>query len=474
MNQSVKFCELSATIERDWGTSLTANAQSAITSIDRINRLPASKYFTRLVARVSTGGFFEFYELFLAGAVGAALVEAKFLPLTGLAYFVGAGFLGMFFGTSIFGRVSDRIGRRKGYVYSLLIYSTFTLLMAVSPSALWLDVFRMCAGFGVGAQLVIIDTYVSEMTPASRRGHYIAFSQFITYWAVPVVALLAYTLVPTHFLWAGWRWVVLFGALGSVLVWWIRQGLPESPRWYEEHEQHDKANAILDQIERQVERETGPLPPATPSLAPKEEAGQFREIWIPPYRKRTIMLIIFNVFQTVGFYGFAAWVPTLLVSEGVTLLHSLFYTFLIAIFNPLGPVIGMYMSDRWERKWQIVLVSLGIAASGVIFSFMRIPLWIVVVGVVITLLNNWFSTLFHSYQAELYPTRIRATGVGFTYSWSRLSSAFTGFAIVALLKAFGVGGVFAFISIAMVIVATVIGTMGPATNRRNLEEISAV
>ena len=447
---------------------------SGITAIDRINRLPASRYFTRLVARVSTGGFFEFYELFLAGAVGAALVAAKFLPLSGLAYFVGAGFLGMFFGTSIFGRVSDRIGRRKGYVYSLLIYSTFTLLMAAAPSALWLDIFRMCAGFGVGAQLVIIDTYVSEMTPANQRGHYIAFSQFITYWAVPIVALLAYTLVPTHFLWAGWRWVVLFGALGSVLVWWIRKGLPESPRWYEEHDEHEKANAILNQIESQVERETGPLPPATAGLAHKEEAGRFGEIWVPPYRKRTIMLIIFNIFQTVGFYGFAAWVPTLLVSEGVTLLHSLLYTFLIAIFNPLGPVIGMYLSDRWERKWQIVFVSLGIAASGLIFSFMRIPIWIIVVGVVITLLNNWFSTLFHSYQAELYPTRIRATGVGFTYSWSRLSSAFTGFAIVALLKAFGVGGVFAFISIAMVIVASVIGIMGPATNRRNLEEISAV
>ncbi len=453
---------------------MTVNTQPGVTSIDRINRLPASNYFTRLVARVSTGGFFEFYELFLAGAVGAALVKAKFLPLAGLAYFVGAGFLGMFFGTSIFGHVSDRIGRRKGYVYSLLIYSTFTLLMALSPSALWLDIFRMCAGFGIGAQLVIIDTYVSEMTPATQRGHYIAFSQFITYWAVPTVALLAYALVPTHFLWAGWRWVVLFGALGSVLVWWIRQGLPESPRWYEEHGQHDKAKAILDQIETQVERETGPLPPITPSLAHKEEPGNFREIWVPPYRKRTIMLVVFNIFQTVGFYGFAAWVPTLLVSEGITLLHSLLYTFLIAIFNPLGPVIGMYMSDRWERKWQIVLVSLGIAASGVLFSFMRIPVWIIVVGVVITLLNNWFSTLFHSYQAELYPTRIRATGVGFTYSWSRLSSAFTGFAIVALLKAFGVGGVFAFISIAMVIVASVIGVMGPATNRRNLEEISAV
>lgn len=452
---------------------MAAQIRPDVSIAERMDRLPPSKYFTRLVARVSTGGLFEFYELFMAGSVGAALVAAKFVSTSGLAYFVGSGFLGMFFGTQIFGRVSDRVGRRKGYVYSMLIYSFFTILMAISPSIAWVDIFRLCAGFGVGAQLVIIDAYVSEMTPASRRGHYVAFSQFITFWAVPVVALLAYLLVPTHFLWAGWRWVVLIAALGSVVVWWVRMGLPETPRWYENNGRHQDANAVMEKIEQQVEQETGPLPEVVHH--PREEAvkGTFAEIWIPPYRRRTIMLIVFNLFQTIGFYGFASWVPTLLISEGVTLLHSLLYTFVIAIFNPLGPVLGMWLSDKWQRKWQIVTVSLAIGAAGLIFSFMRIPIWIIVMGVVITLLNNWFSTLFHSYQAELYPTRLRTTGVGFTYSWSRLSSAFTGFIIVALLHAFGTVGVFSFISFAMIVVAVTIGGFGPMTNRRSLEEINA-
>ena len=279
-------------------------ANTRITIADRMNRLPPAPYFQRLVARVSTGGLFEFYELFMAGAVGAALVHAKVMPVSGLAYFVGAGFLGMFFGTSIFGNISDKIGRRNGYVYSLLIYSFFTILMAFSPNAAWIDVFRLLAGFGVGAQLVVIDTYVSEMTPASRRGYYIAFSQFITYWAVPVVAFLAYTLVPTHVLMAGWRWVVLIGALGSVAVWWIRQGLPESPRWYENRGDITQANAVMQQIETTVAKEVGSLPPVHPGAEEHESRGHFREIWVPPYRSRTIMLLIFNLFQTSGFYGF--------------------------------------------------------------------------------------------------------------------------------------------------------------------------
>jgi len=451
---------------------MSAPLQTA-TIADRMNRLPSSSYFTKLVARISTGGFFEFYELFLAGSIGAALVNQKVITIGGLAYFIGAAFIGMFFGTMILGKASDVVGRKNGYVYSLLTYSFFTICMAFAPNAVWIDIFRMLAGVGVGAQLVIIDTYISEMTPASKRGYYIAFSQFITYWAVPVVAFLAYLLVPTHFLMAGWRWVVLIGALGSIVVWWIRWGLPESPRWYENSGQHDKADELMTRMEQTIERESGPLPAVKPGVIAVERKGKFAEIWAPPYRSRTIMLLIFNLFQTVGFYGFAAWVPTLLVSEGVTLLHSLLYTFIMALANPLGPIIGMLTSDRYQRKHLIAIVAIAIAASGTIFSFMRIPFFIILLGIIITLLNNWFSTLFHSYQAELYPTRIRATGVGFTYSWSRLSSAFTGFLIVWLLKSFGVVGVFAFIAFAMLVVAVVIGGFGPRTSLLSLEEISS-
>ncbi|MHB1628918.1 MAG: MFS transporter [Bacilli bacterium] len=279
--------------------------------------------------------------------------------------------------------------------------------------------------------------------------------------------------MPTHFLMAGWGWVVLIGALGSIVVWWIRWGLPESPRWYENAGQHDKADELMTRMEQTIERRTGTLPPVQHGKNGVERKGKFAEIWASPYRSRTVMLLIFNLFQTVGFYGFAAWVPTLLVSEGVTLLHSLLYTFIMALANPLGPIIGMFTSDRFQRKHLIAIVAIAIAASGTIFSFMRIPFFIILFGIIITLLNNWFSTLFHSYQAELYPTRIRATGVGFTYSWSRLSSAFTGFLIVWLLKSFGVVGVFSFIAFAMVVVAVVIGGFGPRTSLLSLEEISS-
>jgi len=438
---------------------------------ERINRLPASNYFLRLVARICTGGLFEFYELFMVGSVGAAMVSAKIFTTQSLAYFVGAGFLGMFVGTTLFGKISDKVGRRDAYVYSLLIYSLFTILMAFSSSASIIIVFRLLAGVGVGAQLVIIDTYITELTPSKHRGFYLAFSQFLMYLAVPIVSFLSYLLVPTHFMMAGWRWVVLIGGLGSIVVWWVRQGIPESPRWQEYVGRTKQADETMSKLEDIIEKEKGSLPEPQETEVSKTDRARFLEILRPPYRGRTVMLSVFNLFQSVGFYGFASWVPSLLVSEGVTLVDSLLYTFIIALVNPVGPIVGMFTSDKLQRKTQIVIVAIVMAIVGTIFSFMRLPFFIILFGIIITLLNSWFSSLFHLYQAEVFPTRIRATGVGFTYGWSRLSAAFSGIVIAHLLIAFGVIGVFVFISISMLICAVTIGAFGPRTNKKNLEEV---
>ena len=134
----------------------------------------------------------------------------------------------------------------------------------------------------------------------------------------------------------------------------------------------------------------------------------------------------------------------------------------------------MRVADRWQRKWQIVCLALIIAGAGLVFSQARSPFALVAAGIVVTLANAWFSSAFHAYQAELYPTRIRAQAVGFVYSWSRFSSIFVGFLIAAVLSAYGTLGVFSVIALAMVIVAGTIGGFGPDTNNRELEELSPV
>jgi MFS transporter, putative metabolite:H+ symporter len=462
----------------------TSNATIA----ERIERLPLGGFHRRFIALVSLGNFFDLYDIFIVAYIGAALQQSGFLSLRQFTFFVAAGFLGMFVGTVVFGMGSDRMGRRSAFILLLLIYSVFTFADAFAPSASWLIALRFFAGVGIGAEIVVIDTYVTEVVPSYARGRYVAITQVAGFCAVPVAAVLSRLLVPTHFLMSGWRWVMVIGALGALLTWWFRRRLPESPRWLESQGRLAEADAIMAGLERESFSKEGKriYTEETESTEKEEksrfsaqkmrdevrgERGSFGELWRRPYLSRTVMLMIFQALQTIGFYGFANWAPTFLLKRGVSLLHSLEYTLLIALVSPLGPLLAAFTSDRFERKWTIVVLALLVAVLGIGFGNSIAPAAVVGFGALLTLANYWFSAAFHAYQAELFPTRLRATGVGFTYSWSRLSAAFTSLLIGAVL-AHGVPAVFAVLAVAMILVATVVAIMGPRTNGLVLEEIS--
>ncbi len=398
------------------------------------------------MALISLGGFFEFYDIFFTGYIAPGLVRSGILTpttpglfgSTGIAGFVAAMFSGLFVGTALVSFAADRFGRRTIFTYSLLWYTAASVVMAFQHDVFGLNLWRFISGIGVGVELVTIDTYLSELVPANLRGRAFAINQAIQFCAVPVVALFAWILVPRAPLGLdGWRWVVLLGAGGAAVVWWIRRRVPESPRW----------------------------------LAPRAR-GSFREMWVPPYRIRSIMLIVFHLFQTVGFYGFSNWVPTLLIARGIAITSSLRYTFIIAIAAPFGPLLAAGIADRLERKWQIVWSAFAIAVAGILFGRMSAAALLIFFGVLLTLANNILSFSSHAYQAELYPTRIRARAVGFVYSWSRISVVFSSFVIGFALDRFGVPGVFTLIAGSMLMVMLVIGMLGPRTNNLALEAIS--
>jgi MFS transporter, putative metabolite:H+ symporter len=440
----------------------------------RIERLPLGSFHRRFIALVSLGGWFDFYDIYMMAYIGATLQDSGFLTLQQFSTVIAAGFLGMFTGTIIFGMGSDRMGRRSAFVAMLLIYSAFTLAGAFAPSAGWLIALRFFAGIGIGAELVVIDTYVSEMVPSGARGRYVAISQMTGFTAVPIVAILVRVLAPTHFLIDGWRWVMVIGSMGAALAWYFRRRLPESPRWLESRGRHAEAERIVAALEAESlsgdSRDTTKSPISADGAV--QERSSFAELWRPPYRRRTIMLVVFHALQTIGYYGFANWAPTFLLRRGVSLVHSLEYTMLIALVSPLGPALAVLTSDRIERKWAIVTMALLIAALGLGFAFWSAPVLIVASGALVTLCSNWFSALLHAYQSELFPTRLRATGVGFTYSWSRLSAVFSSLLIGTVLGRGGVGAVFTLLAAAMCGVALVIGVFGPRTNRIALEQLA--
>src|SRR5580698_5639791 len=447
----------------------------------RLDRLPATRTMWKLVVLLSLGFFFELYDLLYSGYVAPGLVKSgiltttttSFFGLNGVAAFIASLFSGLFIGTICCGFLADRFGRRAIFTYSLLFYTAANLVMAFQVSAAGLNFWRFMAGIGIGVELVTIGTYISELVPKHIRGRSFACEQAVGFMAVPVVAFLSYLLVPNKpFGFDGWRWVVLIGAHGALFVWFIRRALPESPRWLAQKGRLEEADRVMSTLEAIAEKESGQPLPAPAAPEPVSARGAFRDMWAAPYGKRATMMIIFNIFQTVGFYGFANWVPTLLIKQGITVTTSLQYSSIIAIAAPIGPLIGLLIADKFERRTVIVAAAAAILVCGLIFSQVSGALLLVSMGVCLTLAGNIISYSFHAYQTELFPTSIRARAVGFVYSWSRFSAIFTAFLIAAVLKHFGTTGVFVFIAGAMLIVMLAIGLMGPRTKGLELEKIS--
>ena len=480
-------------IARIRGTLMTpagqtgTHGQTALTKFisARLDRLPTTRYIWKLLLLLSLGGCFEFYDLFLMTYIGPGLIRSglfdsassSFFSPRGLASFVSATFAGFFIGTIAFGFTADKFGRRAIFTYSLLWYTAGSIVMAFQTSTLGILLWRFITGIGMGIELVTIDTYIAELMPKDVRGRAFALNQVVQFTAIPLVALISWLLVPhSPFGLDGWRWVVLIGSAGAIFVWFIRRRIPESPRWLIARGRISEAERAVTNMEERVKAELGTdLPPVVVEASAEESPGAavtFVQIFRPPYLRRTLMLMVFHLAQTVGYYGFASWVPTLLIAAGVRTTASLQYSFIIAISAPIGPLLVQGIADKLERKWQIVWSAICIGGFGLLFARQREPGWLIVLGVMLTCSNNWLSVAFHAYQAELFPTSVRAQAVGFVYSWSRFSAIFTSLMIGFFLGRFGVGGVFAFIAASMLTIVLAIGIFGPRTRGLALESIN--
>jgi len=448
----------------------------------RLDRLPFTRSLWHLVALVALGGAFDVYDIFLSTYIAPGLVASglfrnttsRFVEIDAFGFFIFCTFAGMFIGSMGFGFIADRVGRRAILVSSLVLYSAAAAIMACQSTAAGVDIWRFLASIGVGVQLVAIDTFLPELVPPKQRGRAFAFSQVIWFSVIPMVALLGWLLVPrAPFGIAGWRWVTLAGSAGALLAWWFRRSLPESPRWLALRGRTAEAEHAMREIEARAERDLGaPLPPPGPPREAITGQSSFREILQPPYRRRTLVMSIFNLMQTIAFYGFGSWVPTLLIAKGIVITTSLEYAFIIAVANPIGPLAAMWIADRMERKWQLVWAGAAIGVCMLLFAHQTHPAAVILFGALVTLANTWMSSALHNYQGELFPTRVRARAVGFVYAWSRLSAAFAGLLIGFFLRAGGAAGVALFIGGAMVVMMVTIGGFGPRTRHMALEEIA--
>ncbi|MDI9223942.1 MFS transporter [Pantoea sp. EA-12] len=463
-------------------TGMTNNniAADRRTLAGRIDALPSSAGLWRFITLLALGGFFELYDLFETGYISSGLLAAGVFHtgsegvfgFADQAAFASATFLGLFVGASLLAPYADRFGRRLTFMCALAWYGVFSLLMAFQQSAEMIILFRFLVGIGLGVELVTIDTYLSEWVPAHLRSRAFAFSFFIQFLSVPAVALMSWWLVPQTILsLEGWRWVVIAGAVCSLVIWLIRKNLPESARWLAQQGRHQEAHKVLSEMETRCGIAPGEDFSNSDAAAQLPKKGRFSEIWAPAYRKRTLMLVVMNFFQAIGFFGFGNWLPALLSGKGATVTHSLLYAFFITLAYPLGSLICSRYADKIENKWQIVFSSLMTVVFGTLFALVTNPVLMIICGFLITYSNAWLTFSYHAYQTEIFPTHIRARAVGFCYSFSRLSTVFSSILIGIILQYAGSQGVIAFIVLSMLMVMLSVGIYGPKTRGLDLENI---
>jgi MFS transporter, putative metabolite:H+ symporter len=267
----------------------------------------------------------------------------------------------------------------------------------------------------------------------------------------------------------GWRWVVLIGAAASMIIWVLRLYVPESPLWLARHGRAEAAVKILQTLETRTGAAAArPEKQDAPPARAVTKVG-YADLFRPPYLSLVVLFMVFNFCQAFGFYGFANWVPTLLVEKGITVTKSLQYSFIVAFAYPIAPLLAASFADRFERKWIICGACIAIIVFGLLFSQLTLPALLILCGVLLTAANMTMSYAYHAYQTEVFPTSVRARASGLVYSMSRVSAMFSGFIVAYMLREGGISGVFGLITTAMVVVIVAIATFGPDVRGKPLD-----
>jgi MFS transporter, putative metabolite:H+ symporter len=419
----------------------------------------------RITIIIGLGLFFDLFDVFLAGVLATVLTKTFGLSQALLPAVLGSSFLGMFVGATAMGFVADRIGRRPAFLLNLAIYSLFTLAGSFSPNAMVLIATRFLAGIGIGAQTPLSDAYLSEVLPARVRGRMMSVAYTIGFCGIPAIGLSARLMVPlTPLGLAGWRWLFIAGGLGGALVWALQRHVVESPRWLEAQGRHEEARAATATL-LDVPVETVQWQPA--QKAARAEQSAKSGAWKP----HIVMLCVFQIFQTVGYYGFGTMVPLVLAHKGFSVLASLEYATIAFLGYPVGSALSLLVVERIDRRTLIMLSAAAMAGFGLALGFATSPLMIGVTGILYTLVSNIFSNAFHVLQGEIFPTAIRGRAAGSAYGLSRLSSAAMPFVLLPVLNHHGPGVMFGVVATAMGIVIVDIGLFAPKTTGRRLEEI---
>jgi putative MFS transporter len=405
----------------------------------RLDRLPISSFHYRIFWLVGAGMFFDGYDLYVAASVLASTTQTKFSTLPQNLQFISLTFVGMTIGSFITGFVGDKYGRRFTYQINLLIFGLASIAAAFAQDMNQLIACRFVQGLGLGAEIVVGYSTLTEFVPPQTRGRWLSFMAFLVVAGFPATSILGYLIIPTW----GWRPMFIIAGIGSLIVWYLRKNLPESPRWLEAQGRTAEAEALMESIEKEVQAASGPLAAPKPAVAVPQLTAV--AMFKPPILQRLLVgswvLITINTL----IFGFVIFLPQFFLRQGLTITNSLGYTVVLAAASLVGCAFGAVLSDYIGRRWSIIGASFLTIAAGWVYSHFNAasdPVIVLTVGaILIVAIYIQTAILFGVYTPELFPTEIRLRANGICNTLGRGATVVSPFVVGYLMVNYQLPGV---------------------------------
>ncbi|PWC19668.1 MFS transporter [Brenneria corticis] len=440
----------------------------------RLDRLPDSRWHYNMFGMVSFG-LLVCWSNAVGGLILAQLKDLGWTDNSTTAAFSAITTAGMFAGALIGGIIGDKIGRKKAFILYEVIHIASMVIGAFSPNMDFLIACRFVMGFGLGALLVTLFAGYTEYMPGRNRGTWSSRVSFIGNWSYPVCSLIAMALTPLVSAEWNWRVQLLIPAfLSLIATWFAYRYFPESPRWLEARGRYQDAEAVMQDIEARVVRQTGkPLPPvviADDERQPK--AVPYLALLKGALLKRVILgsfvLIAMNVVQ----YTLINWLPTIFMTQGINLKDSIVLNTMSMFGAPFGIFIAMLVMDKIPRKTMGIGLLILIAVLGYIYSLQTSMLMITVIGFfLITFVYMYVCYASAVYVPEIWPTEAKLRGSGLANAVGRISGIAAPYAVAVLLSGYGVTAVFILLGAVSIIVAAAIAMIGIETKGASVESI---
>ena len=440
--------------------------------LERLEKLPVGSFHYKLLAVTGLGWLFDAMDTGLISFVLPILAKDWGLAPEQMGWIGSVGFIGMALGAVISGTIADRIGRKLVFSLTVILYSLATGACALSWNYESLMIFRFLVGFGLGGELPVAATLMTEYAPTKLRGRFIVLLE--SFWGLGwlAAACIAYLLIPQY----GWQIAFFIGALPAVYVFMIRLHMPESVRYLISRNRISEAQEIVLMLEKKLHvasepfaKELSDVEKGTSTVA----EPKFSSLWSGMFARRTLMLWLAWFGINFSYYGIFMWLPSIVFQQGFTVVKTFEYVLIMTLAQLPGYYCAAWLVDVIGRKYTLSLFLLISGVASYFFGNAATPGELLAWGAAMSFFNLGAWGVLYTYTRELYPTAIRALGSGWAAGFGRIGSmiapAMVGMMIGSSMSSSSIFMLFAGVFLA---VSLIVVTLGIESRQKSLEEIA--